>query len=71
MIEGRKEEEDESEVNMGYNIELELSRAHALRALGICRFLHRDRPVMLTISTSPAVGMVDRSGYDGRKKTPL
>ena len=43
---------------------LELSRAHTPRALSICRFLHRDRPVMLTISTSPVVGMVDGRGYD-------
>ena len=49
---------------------LELSRAHTPRALsGICRFLHRDRPVMLTISASPVVGMVDGRGYDGRQKT--
>ena len=48
---------------------LELSRAHTPRALSSCRFLHRDRPVMLTISTSPVVGMVDGRGYDGDKKT--
>ena len=51
-------------------LKLELSRAHTPCALSICRFLHRaiDKPVMLTISTSPVVGMVDGHGYDGRQK---
>ena len=53
------------------NEKLELSRAHTPRALSICRFLHRDRPVMLTISTSPVVGMVDGRGYDGRQKDTI
>ena len=48
---------------VGYK--LELSRAHAPHTLSICRILYRDRPVMLTISTSPVVGRVDRRGYDG------
>ena len=48
---------------------LELSRAHTPYALSICRFLHRDRPVMLTISTSPVVGMVDGRGYDCWQET--
>ena len=50
---------------------LELSRAHTPRMLSICRFLHRDRPVMLMISTSPVVGMVDGCGYDGRQKDAI
>ena len=52
---------------------LELSRVHhsTPHALSICRFLHRDRPIMLTISTSPAVGMVDGCGYDGQQKDAI
>ena len=52
-------------------LELCSSRAHTPRALSIFRFLHRDRPVMLTISTSPVVGMVDGRGYDGRQKDAI
>ena len=51
--------------------ELELSRAHTPHALSICRSLHGDRPVMLTISTSPVVGIVDGRGYDGRQKDAI
>ena len=40
-----------------YCFKLELSRAHTLCALSICKFLRWDRPVMLTISTSPVVCM--------------
>ena len=50
---------------------LELSRAHTPCALSICRFLHRDRPIMLTISTSTVVGMVDGCGYDGRQRDAI
>ena len=49
---------------MKWTQELELSRAHTPCTLNICRFLHRDRPVMLMISTSPVVVMVDGRGYD-------
>ena len=31
----------------------------------------QNRPVMLTISTSPVVGMVDGHGYDGRQKDAI
>ena len=53
------------------SIKLELSRAHTPHVLSICRFLHRDRPAMLTISTSPVVGMLDGRGYDGRQKDAI
>ena len=36
---------------------LELSRAHTPRTPSICNLLHRDRPVMLMISTRPVVRM--------------
>ena len=53
------------------SVKLELSRARTPRALSICRILYRDRPIMLTISTSPLVGRVDGCGYDGRQKDAI
>ena len=58
---------------------LELSGAHTPCAPSVCSLLHRDRPVMLTISTRPVVhmskklmlivvvGTDDRRGYNGQQ----
>ena len=41
----------------GPHFQLELSRTHTPRMPSICSLLHRDRPVMLTISTRSVVHM--------------
>ena len=53
-------------------VKLELSRAHTRARLASESVnLYRDRPVMLTISTSLVVGTVDGRGYDGRQKDAI